>query len=651
MADSNNLKNLGHHSLTDLTRAFAPAIPTGGVCNGFTSMWMQAVLTNQRQEEHFYQRLDTLSAYLSKPENSIALLKQEIDIMYKAIRHTATPQIPLSMDYLPVEALEQIELRAFAESVAMQQNPGVLNIFEKNVHFYQKSTLYSYTHSAMLENGTHLRLMTELPEDNIPEPSKMYIEKIGSQLKYVLLNQQEEKIEAFLDISIDSLTKESLAKLKPVILEETSKRGHTIQLKSDIVGIVAGTKQELEQYFNAIQQELEKEHALNPGHQKIGFLLSSDNHTVGAYLNSQNTKWHFLDINQLSGKETYYFSVDSAMLASLLFNAFFDQTVLNSVFSVNCISTQHSEYFIATLKTISNTLLPSTIDKMSSRKFNTLLLASIYGETSTVASLVTAGAKTSSLSNKNRTPLMLAAQYGHLTTVKALLDTKKQRPQGTFRALMFTAQNALEFCSTLMGNNLNQVDNLGYSALMYAAESGYTDVICLLVGRGANTSLKNKLGNTALMLAAQNGRLNVVEYLINQQAKINTQNMQGNTALMLAAQNGRLNVVEYLINQQAKINTQNMQGNTALMLATENGQYSIVSILIQHKASFNVVNKFGRTALTLAKKNNHIFITDLLTDIGASEYKTWSGWLKDSLYSYKKRNFGESEPSSKRARI
>jgi ankyrin repeat protein len=61
---------------------------------------------------------------------------------------------------------------------------------------------------------------------------------------------------------------------------------------------------------------------------------------------------------------------------------------------------------------------------MSSRKFNTLLLASIYGETSTVASLVTAGAKTSSLSNKNRTPLMLAAQYGHLTTVKALLDTK-----------------------------------------------------------------------------------------------------------------------------------------------------------------------------------------------------------------------------------
>jgi ankyrin repeat protein len=58
---------------------------------------------------------------------------------------------------------------------------------------------------------------------------------------------------------------------------------------------------------------------------------------------------------------------------------------------------------------------------------------------------------------------------------------------------MFTAQNALEFCSALMKNNLNQVDNLGYSALMYAAENGYTDVICLLVGRGANTSLKIKM--------------------------------------------------------------------------------------------------------------------------------------------------------------
>ena len=45
-----NKKELSHEVLIETLRAFAPTLSPEGVCNGVTSMWMQAVLTNAEQE-------------------------------------------------------------------------------------------------------------------------------------------------------------------------------------------------------------------------------------------------------------------------------------------------------------------------------------------------------------------------------------------------------------------------------------------------------------------------------------------------------------------------------------------------------------------------------------------------------------------------
>ena len=54
-------KTLTHDTLIKLVQIFAPTVPNTGVCEGFVSMWIQALLTGKKEEEFFYQRLDVIS--------------------------------------------------------------------------------------------------------------------------------------------------------------------------------------------------------------------------------------------------------------------------------------------------------------------------------------------------------------------------------------------------------------------------------------------------------------------------------------------------------------------------------------------------------------------------------------------------------------
>jgi hypothetical protein len=78
-----------------------------------------------------------------------------------------------------------------------------------------------------LENeGFDLLLMSELPEGGKPVKGKMYLERTDSKIKYKVLGPQNNLVEGALDDLV--LTPEILRTMKSQILEETSKRGHTI---------------------------------------------------------------------------------------------------------------------------------------------------------------------------------------------------------------------------------------------------------------------------------------------------------------------------------------------------------------------------------------------------------------------------------------
>lgn len=63
----------------------------------------------------------------------------------------------------------------------------------------------------------------------------------------------------------------------------------------------------------------------------------------------------------------------------------------------------------------------------------------------------------------------------------------------------------------LEGQDPNQADDEGYSALQAAAENGHLEIVKLLVGKGAQVAYKSEY--TALQLAEMAGNTDVVEYL------------------------------------------------------------------------------------------------------------------------------------------
>ncbi|TNJ27900.1 Ankyrin repeat protein 1 [Giardia muris] len=110
-----------------------------------------------------------------------------------------------------------------------------------------------------------------------------------------------------------------------------------------------------------------------------------------------------------------------------------------------------------------------------------------------------------------------------------------------------------------------QKDEVGRTALMYAARAGFTDGVKLLASREAG--LKDACGMTALMYAVEQNRLDVAQILIAFETGqiIESGSHQGFTALMLAVHKGLGEMVQVLARRESRIAGRN--GVTALMLA------------------------------------------------------------------------------------
>ena len=64
-----------------------------------------------------------------------------------------------------------------------------------------------------------------------------------------------------------------------------------------------------------------------------------------------------------------------------------------------------------------------------------------------------------------------------------------------------------------MKSDINSRNNNGYTALMLAAEEGHAAIVQILIGAGADTSLRNKKREQAKDIASAFGHANVVQLL------------------------------------------------------------------------------------------------------------------------------------------
>jgi ankyrin repeat protein len=219
--------------------------------------------------------------------------------------------------------------------------------------------------------------------------------------------------------------------------------------------------------------------------------------------------------------------------------------------------------------------------------------------------------------------LFNAAQRGYARTVKILLKTGidiNQQDLGMTALHWAAAWGHQAVVESLLAHDadLNIVDNFGKTALHRAASNGHQVVVELLLARGADPNIVYNFGWTALHSAAHNGHQAVVESLLVHGANIDLTDNDGATALHRAASEGHQAVVESLLAHGADLNIVDNSGMTALHLAARSGWQAVVESLLAHGAGINQQVFLGRTALHYAAHNGHQAVVESLLAHGAN---------------------------------
>lgn len=129
---------------------------------------------------------------------------------------------------------------------------------------------------------------------------------------------------------------------------------------------------------------------------------------------------------------------------------------------------------------------------------------------------------------------------------------------------------------------LNAVDNVNYrnsagrAAIHRAAYWGHSEVVKMLVERGADVNLPGMNGGSALSSAAAGGNVEIVEFLLGAGADVESHNDYGDSPLHAAMySNGCIPCARLLIANGASLDHRNADGMTPVSLARVNSGYSM----------------------------------------------------------------------------
>ena len=174
-------------------------------------------------------------------------------------------------------------------------------------------------------------------------------------------------------------------------------------------------------------------------------------------------------------------------------------------------------------------------------------------------------------------------------------------------SLHYAAGNATDMITLLIdkGAEVDARDVRGFTPLRFAAgSSNNPEVLRTLIRAGANVNATSLNEGTPLFSAAFSSKNpEILTVLINAGATVNVQNLDGSTPLSMAAQfNQNPEIVRVLINAGAKLETRDSSGNTPLMEGVGYGgsDPEILTVLINAGAEVNARNNQGRTALDMA---------------------------------------------------
>ncbi|KAH0594647.1 hypothetical protein MHUMG1_07481 [Metarhizium humberi] len=157
----------------------------------------------------------------------------------------------------------------------------------------------------------------------------------------------------------------------------------------------------------------------------------------------------------------------------------------------------------------------------------------------------------------------------------------------------------------------------GWTALCWAASTGHRDIVELLLNKGADVRTKTAFGWTPLHLAVGNGHMSVAQLLLENGSEIDAKDPDGCTASHRALVIGRYDIVRLLVQYGTDINVQDMGRNTLLHSAAASGQEEAVRLLLRNGANIASKAENGETALHKASASGSKAIVRMLLDGGA----------------------------------
>ena len=163
------------------------------------------------------------------------------------------------------------------------------------------------------------------------------------------------------------------------------------------------------------------------------------------------------------------------------------------------------------------------------------------------------------------------------------------------------------------GANKNYKDKKGWTALMFACDKGYTEVVIMLLNVEVDVNSKNEEGTTALMFAAMNGYVYLMRLLLTSGADVNLTNKANLPALVCASLCGQIAAVKTLLNTGK---CKSSDSNAAMLFAASYGQVQSVDFFLKNGVDINYSDDKGQTALFLASKSGQIEVIKLLLNLG-----------------------------------
>ncbi|XP_050211568.1 ankyrin repeat-containing protein ITN1-like [Mercurialis annua] len=216
------------------------------------------------------------------------------------------------------------------------------------------------------------------------------------------------------------------------------------------------------------------------------------------------------------------------------------------------------------------------------------------------------------------TELHLAAQRGDLGAVKQILAEIDAQMTGTLSGADFDAEVA-----EIKYAVVNEMNELGETALFSAAEKGHLEVVKELLQHTSKEalSLKNRSGLDSLHVAASQGHQAIVQILLEHEPLLSKTVGQSNaTPLMSAATRGHTAVVEELLSKDSSLlEISRSNGKNALHLAARQGHVEIVKSLLNKDPQLaRRTDKKGQTALHMAVKGVSCEVVKLLLQADAA---------------------------------